>query len=217
LRGADHYAEAGLQREATHFKIRGLDLLDIFVKRCPQHSQVPRLVLPLIQIILGASADEQQLVEKTNGLLRKRIGLLQQFPEDVDAAPLEEDLQELHSIARKLTSRQLSQESLLSSVIYLSKVLVHVKRSEAVITGYKGSLEDFIKRKGSKLWPNFFSEFIKRLPSAAWAMRLEFIKSCLNEEAINSFRQTQAVQWLSTLLPLAVQQVGTLNSCYAVC
>lgn len=197
--------EAGLQREATHFKIRVLDLLDIFIRKCPQHIQVPRLVLPLVQTALEASADEQQLIEKINGLLRKRIGSLQQLPEDHSATSLAEDLQELHNIARKSSSQQLSQETLLSSVIYLSKVLVHNKELEVVVKTYQQSLEDFIKRKGSKLWPKFFVEFIKRLSLAAWAIRLEFIKFCSNGEAINSFRQTQAVQWLSMLLPLAVQ------------
>ena len=62
------------QREATHFKNRVLDLIDIFVKKNPANPLIIRLIFPLVELIVSTGPDEKQLSDKATGILRNRIG-----------------------------------------------------------------------------------------------------------------------------------------------
>lgn len=198
--------EAGLQREATHFKIRVLDLLDTFARKCPGNPQVPRLLLPLIQVIMEASTDEQQLMDKTNGIIRKRIGVSQIIPEkEVDVTALSTDLEEIHNIARKASHQKIPPSTLSTANIYLSRTLAHNQGLDAVTRLHRGSLDDFMTKKGSKINHVFFADFINRIPSAAWEIRQELIEACTSGSSVNAYRQMQAIQWLNALLPHAIQ------------
>ncbi|KAG9099782.1 hypothetical protein FRC06_004852 [Ceratobasidium sp. 370] len=152
------------QREATHFKIRILDLLDIFLNKQPQSPFVPRIVLPLVKVILSSGPDECQLSEKTTGILRSRIGKLKDVPTTgFDQASVIEDLQSLHEIARKTTAPEVSACS-----IYLSRVLQGGKQ---VLDIYRASIDDFTMRKNSKLAPSSCQQ-VEHAPNAAQAKEL---------------------------------------------
>lgn len=199
---------ASLQREATHFKIRILDLLDTLARKSPENPQVPRLVLPLIQVIMEASSDEQQLIDKTNGIIRKRIGTSQTIPEkDVDLTALSLDLEEIHKIARKASHQKIPPGTLSAANVFISRILVQNQGMEAVTEQHKESLRDFMTKKGSKINHTFFVEFINRIPSAAWEIRQDLIQACAGGQSVNAYRQMQAIQWLNNLLPHIPQMV----------
>lgn len=167
---------------------------------------MPRLVLPLVRVILGASPDEQHLVEKTSSIIRQRISDLKVFPDTFDSESLKKDLEELHNIARKASHQQVSPTMLSSSNIYISKALIHGKCMDTVVAVHQGSLADFLNRKGSKISHTLFTDFIKRIPVAAWAIREDLIQACGSERPAHPFRQTQAINWTDKLL-LQVFQV----------
>jgi DNA polymerase phi len=156
---------------------------------------------------MGASPEEQQLAEKTSGILRQRIGGLKLFPETVDVDALKEDLEDLHNIARKASHQQVSSSTLSSSNVYLSKVLVHNKHLDTVVAIHRKSLADFLNRKGSKISHTFFTDFIKRIPASAWLLREDLIAACGNEHTIHQFRQAQAIAWTDILLHQILQVV----------
>ncbi|CAE6432345.1 unnamed protein product [Rhizoctonia solani] len=183
----------GAQREATHFKIRILDLVDTFFSKQPQSPYAPRIILPLVNIIVSAGPDERQLSEKTTGILRARIGKMKDVPTSgFDKEATLEDLRNLHELARKTPIPELSACS-----IYLSKVL---QGGPQVLEIYRASIEDFARRKNSKLPPVFLKDFVIRQASHAWELREHIVNQAAPGVAVNVYRQMQMWQLLQTLL-----------------
>ncbi|KAJ3791837.1 DNA polymerase phi-domain-containing protein [Lentinula aff. detonsa] len=89
------------QREATHFKNRVLDLVDIFIKKQPSSSSIFRLIIPLMDLITRTTSDERQLSDKAQGIVRSRIGKLKEFPSSISI----EDC--LLCISKHLSSRNI--------------------------------------------------------------------------------------------------------------
>ncbi|CAE6491505.1 unnamed protein product [Rhizoctonia solani] len=183
----------GAQREATHFKIRILDLVDTFLSKQPQSPCVPRIVLPLVNLVVSAGPEERQLSEKTTGILRTRIAKAKDVPTSgFDKEATLEDLRSLHELARKAPVPELSPCS-----IYISKVFQGEPR---VLEVYRTSIEDFARRKNSKLPPAFLKEYILRQTAHAWELREHIVEQTVAGVAVNVYRQMQVWQLLQTLL-----------------
>ncbi|CAE7157151.1 unnamed protein product [Rhizoctonia solani] len=202
----------GAQREATHFKIRILDLVDTFLGKQPQSPCVPRIVLPLINLVVSAGPEERQLSEKTTGILRARIAKAKDVPTSgFDREAILEDLRSLHELARKAPVPELS-----SCSIYLSKVL---QGEPQVLEVYRASLEDFARRKNSKLPPAFLKDYILRQTAHAWELRKHIVDQTVPGVAVNVYRQMQVWQLLQTLLsqvtPLC-QEASTVEQLFTL-
>ncbi|KAB5592609.1 DNA polymerase phi subunit [Ceratobasidium theobromae] len=183
----------GAQREATHFKIRILDLVDTFLSKQPQNRHLPRIVLPLVNIIVSAGPDERQLSDKTIGILRARMSKLKDHPQSgFDKDAIVEDVKNLHELARRMSTPEIS-----SCSIYLSKVLQGDPR---VLDAYRASIDDFSQRKNSKLSPNFLKDFVLRQTTSAWRLREHIAKQTVPGIAVNVYRQMQMWQLVQTLL-----------------
>ncbi|OBZ75369.1 DNA polymerase V, partial [Grifola frondosa] len=185
------------QREATHFKNRVLDLLEIFIKKQPTNPLVIRLILPLVELIVSTGPDEKQLADKATGILRSRIGKLKELPSAVDTAEAARVLEELHTRARKAPSSDVL-ATLNQCSLYLCRLLLHAGITEPILSAYRGSLEDFATRKSSKLNIAFFDGFLRRHPQAAWGLRDDLVG--ITGKAMNGYRQTQSFHLLHTLI-----------------
>jgi DNA polymerase phi len=137
-----------------------------------------------------------------------RIGKLKEIPSDINIAKASVILEDLHIRARKVRSRDavaiISRCSLL-----VSRALLHVGAEETVRLAYAMSLIDFTERKASDLNGQFFSEFIKRYPRAAWGMRAALLTASM--KAANAYRQGQAYMLLETLLNHLPCPVGVVH------
>ncbi|KAI0713431.1 DNA polymerase phi-domain-containing protein [Earliella scabrosa] len=184
------------QREATHFKNRVLDLLDIFVKKQPTSPLIVRLLLPLVELIVATGPDEKQLSDKATGILRNRIGKSKDIPTSVSAEDAAKTLEELHNLARKASTPDVL-ATLNQCSLYLAKVLLHAEAAESVLKVYRESLHDFVARKSSKLNTAFFDDFVKRHPQAAWDLRDDLVNA--SSEALNVYRQVQPFHIIQTL------------------
>ncbi|KAK0503113.1 DNA polymerase phi-domain-containing protein [Armillaria luteobubalina] len=184
------------QREATHFKNRVLDLVDLFFKNEPSSPLVINLILPLIELIGASGTDERQLSDKTQGILRSRIAKAKDVP-TAPVAQVASAVQSLHTRARKArSSDQLATLSFCS--LYLAKILVAQEGIEQVLDAYRESLADFLTRKNSALNPNFFQDFIQRFPALGWRLRQDLLDS--SKKAINVYRQCQAFRLIYALV-----------------
>ena len=210
-----HFEGAGAQREATHFKNRVLDLVDTFAKKQPSSPLIIRLISPLVDLIVGASSDEQQLSDKAKGILRSRIGNYKQLPSDVETDKVSALLADIHMRARRAHSADLV-GVLNHCSVYLSKTLLCLDGEKSVLQIYRLSLTDFITRKNSALNTNFFQDFIRYCPTSAWRLREDLLD--LSTRAVNSYRQCQVYQLVEVLVNQLPVMVCTsfihLNMCY---
>ncbi|TFY61434.1 hypothetical protein EVG20_g7059 [Dentipellis fragilis] len=198
LYGANgNHTDENVQREATHFKNRILDLLEIFIRRQPTNPLILRLIVPLIGLVLGSGSDETQLSTKTAGILRSRISKLKEVPTSADKEDVTQALKGLHTRARKVHSADVL-ATISQCSLYLAKILLHLQLEEPVLEVYRESLTDFVTRKASDLNTKFFDDFIKRYPGVAWNLRTDFLD--LSEKAVNAYRQAQVFHLLETLL-----------------
>ena len=186
-----------MQREATHFKNRVLDLVDTFVKNQPTNPLVLRLISPLMDLITGSSNDERQLSDKAKGILRSRIAKSKEVPSEIEAQVALTILNDLHSRARKTRLSDML-PTLSDCSIYLSKVLIQLKADQSLIQVYQQSLADFLTRKNSSLNTSFFQSFIRRYPASAWSLRTDLLE--LLNRSVNVYRQCQAYQLLEQLI-----------------
>ncbi|KII88994.1 hypothetical protein PLICRDRAFT_108863 [Plicaturopsis crispa FD-325 SS-3] len=184
-------------REATHFKNRVLDLVDTYIKRQPSSPHLVRLILPLVELIVGTGSDERQLSDKATGILKNRIGKLKETPASVGVEQVTQVLDDLHTRARKVHASDLM-STLSQCSLYLSRLLLHADGAEAVARVYRLSLVDFVTRKGSALNGKFFEDFIRRHPGTAWTLRDDLVD--VSGKAVNAYRQCQTFQLLQALL-----------------
>jgi DNA polymerase phi len=197
------FLDVDAQREATHFKNRVLDLVDIFMKKQPTSQHIIRLILPLADLIAGTGSDERQLSDKATGILRNRIGKSKDLPVDIDSEEAATILAELHVRARKTRSPEVL-VTLSQCSLYLSKVMFHSKAEASVLRVYRISLMDFVTRKASTLNASFIQDFIRRYPAPGWFLRNDIVNASSN--AANVYRKYQAFQ----LLHVIVNQMPTL-------
>ncbi|PFH52419.1 hypothetical protein AMATHDRAFT_139897 [Amanita thiersii Skay4041] len=194
----------GAQREATHFKNRVLDLVDTFLKKQPTSPLALRLINPLVELMISAGPDEQQLADKTKSILRSRFGKTKELPLDADLDSVKLVFTNIHVRARKIHSAEhlklLSQCSL-----YLSRILLHQKADVVVLDAYRQSLSDFLTRKNSNLNPGFFEELLRRFPSPGWQLHTYLVD--LVTKAVNTYRQCQAFY----LLDIIIKQPSSLS------
>ena len=192
-------SDVDAQREATHFKNRVLDLVDIYLKKQPTNPLVLRLITPLLDIVIGSSQDERQLSDKARGIFRSRFAKVKEIPTDVDVEELSSLATTIHTQARKAHSSDILSILSLCS-LYLAKIFVHLQEEATILKLYSESLSDFTTRKNSSLNSQFFQDFIRRFPALAWQLRGDLIDLCA--KSVNAYRQGQVLQLLELLVSL---------------
>lgn len=200
--------DANAQREATHFKNRVLDLVDIYVKKQPSSAYIPLLTVPLLQLIIAASPEESQLSEKATGILRSRIGKLREYPERDETIDVGSILEDLHAKARHTSSGDIL-TTISQCCCYLVRALNGTSTDGIVRSVYRQSLEDFVIRKGSRLNSAFFQEFVRRCPEVAWNLKQDILKVSVSEKAVNAYRKCQSLGLLNLLfnkIPTKVEE-----------
>ncbi|KAG2157394.1 DNA polymerase phi-domain-containing protein [Suillus clintonianus] len=188
------------QREATHFKNRVLDLVDIFTRKMPQSPHNLRLVLPLIELATKSGNDERQLSDKARGILNNRLAKLKDPLQEVDQEYAETILDELHIRARKAHSSD-ALATLSNCSLFICRVSTNTSREKSVLRLYRESIVDFITRKASSLNITFFKDFITRYPALGWCLRDDILDT--SSKAINVYRKCQAFQLLNVILTLS--------------
>ncbi|KAG1756485.1 DNA polymerase phi-domain-containing protein [Suillus paluster] len=186
--------DVNAQREATHFKNRVLDLVEIFTRKMPQSPHNLRLVVPLIELATKSGKDERQLSDKARGILNNRLAKLKDPLQEVDQEYAETILDELHIRARKAHSSD-TLATLSHCSLFICRVLTNIGYEKTVLRLYRESIVDFMTRKASSLNMTFFKDFITRYPALGWCLRDSILDISL--KAINAYRKCQAFQLLN--------------------
>lgn len=193
------------QREATHFKNRVLDLVDIYIKRQPSNALVLRFIAPLVDLITNTGPDERQLSEKTRGIFCNRLAQqLNQLPSDVPKGLAIKAFTDVHNYARRIRVPGLS-TAFKQCSFHLTRILLGLEAEETVLEIYRASLVDFFTRKNSALHPEFFEAFLRHYRGIGWKLREDILE--LSDKAVNGHRKSQAFQLLSILIPIIVTEV----------
>ena len=210
--GAQKKKEAKEALAIVHFKIRVLDLIDVYLSHSPKVSHV-LLVLEFALNALttvGKRKDEQGLVTRLIGTLKKVTNLRK--PQQVN---LEDKEFERASLAKMLQSlvdlanngsplvAQLSKPQPIFSqiVVLLLKLEQQIKDDEVsrrMAEVFSKAVGDFFTNKYCTLPTAFFKLPLETNWSGAWEMADGIIKSSFDPE-VRQFRRTQGISLVSAL------------------
>lgn len=179
-----------VQRDATHFKNRILDLVDLLVRKQSTNPLILQTVLPLLELATQSSLDERQLADKAKGILKNRVCKAKEVPSGVDADKTTSLLEKIHELAQHARNSEIL-ATLGEASVFIARVS---SDPEQCIAAYKSSVEDFASRKNSSLNPAFFQQYIKRFPNQGWALRDELLSS--SSKSVNGYRACQMLQML---------------------
>ncbi|XP_072164198.1 myb-binding protein 1A-like protein [Diadema setosum] len=138
-----------------HFKLRVLDLLDIFIKRQQSNPLILDLVVPLLRVVDSSAGhkDNQLLAEKALNIYRNKLCRIKKYPHNLSDSrdKIHETIKELLQIAQKAHSVTIV--SLVSSgCLFLMRVLrgneVNTDPSPLKTRGQR--LKEGKKKKGRK-------------------------------------------------------------------
>ncbi|XP_070572411.1 myb-binding protein 1A-like protein [Ptychodera flava] len=167
----------------AHFKLRVVDLLDIFIKKQPTNPLVLELIHPLLITIQSAvhQKEENVLAEKASALYKNKLCRMKKYPHDIQdkSEHLHQILEDLFKVAHKATSVHMV--SLASSGCLF---LVRVLRGNSAATAETGKSkrqkksksnpEDDVSKerqgmldiaKVSQLYRNALNDFLSRRES----------------------------------------------------
>ncbi|KAJ1953055.1 DNA-directed DNA polymerase [Linderina pennispora] len=222
----------------ANFKLRVLDLADVFMARQPQHAFVMTLLLELVRQAKSITRDSRNrpIYERIMAMLDRRGAgeFPQEFPMETAASVLE--------IAHKWAMRagdlaQLRTLGALSAFVSRAVIDTHGKPGEKLVSEcYAAAQRDFFGRKASQLQTPFFQPLAAKLHAAQLAVPWKLAAAAVAEfgkpgAAINTFRQAhvfelaaltaQSAQRLAeeagqkTAVPLATELVGAMHSALA--
>lgn len=197
------------QREATHFKNRVLDFVDIYIKTQPTNPLIMQFILPLVDLIQGTGSDEKQLSDKAAGLLKSRFGKAKEVVSNISTENADALLEELHSRARRVHSPDVLQ-ILGGCSMFVSRALLRAGGAAVVIRVYSRTLSDFIMRKASPLNPKFFEELLRRYATSTVQLGLVIIQAA--SKPANAYRACQAMQLLHVLVSQPEHSVNPFSS-----
>jgi len=105
-----------------HFKLRVLDLIEIFIKKQPKDAKVLLFLEPLYEVINASNlqSNEQPLYERTLGIVKNKLCMLHEYPsgKDLDVEGVHLQIERLMEVARS-ASTALLVEFITQGIVYL--------------------------------------------------------------------------------------------------
>lgn len=162
--------------------------------------------MPLLQLVQSSGSSEQDLHNRAAGVIRSRFGKAREAPVTTDTELPAAVLSEIHAMARKAASAELSQMCSVCSIFVCRGLEASHPTSTIAADAYRQTMDDYLSRKQSSVHAAFVVEFMKRFPVRAWALRDDLCKHLIPGEGANAYRQTQGYGMLQSL----VQQLSTV-------
>ncbi|KAJ3275621.1 hypothetical protein HDV01_007624 [Terramyces sp. JEL0728] len=222
------------KESVLHFKLRVLDLLEIFFKVNINKPIVLTAIAPLIDIYseISGSEDSKVLHNKIGALLQSRISNAKELPEIDDCATLLELLSNIHKLSSKVAD--LKSASIYSGIsIFITKAICRASSKEDTAptknkkqkTGskksnvrkaaeiYEASFTQFMTAKNSKIRHVLFAGLAQRCNAVAWEILPHMIEYTLQKNKPISFSLVKAYEIIvATLKNLSLESEVSLKS-----
>ncbi|KAJ2864005.1 DNA-directed DNA polymerase [Coemansia aciculifera] len=208
-------AERDLRISFVNFKLRVLDLADVFWSRVPESPLVLRLLRALIDLSRATRRDARSkpIHDRAMALLTARRA---KVPAAIEAAEGLQLLAHVHDCARRASDkaelRALSAASALATRSLLDAGGVEAK----VEAQYAATVADFMTRQASQIHADFFRVASSKLRPAQlpllWRVAAKAVREFAHpRQALNVFRQVQAyalADVVANSAPLLVAEVA---------
>ncbi|KAJ3314511.1 hypothetical protein HDV04_006050 [Boothiomyces sp. JEL0838] len=203
------------KENVLHFKLRVLDLMDIFFKANIQRPIVLTAIPPLIKLYLETSGSEENKVlhNKIGTLLQTRLSNSKELPEISDCTLALEILADVHKLSAKVAD--LKAASVYSGIaIFVTKTITRASAKEETAPAkskkqktetkksnvrkaaeiYEHSFTQFMTAKNSKIRHVLFADLAQRCNSMAWEILPHMIESTLQKNKPISFSLVKAYE-----------------------
>jgi len=208
-----------------HFKLRVLDIIEIFIKKQASNPLVLELIDPLLDVAWSSlnSKDFHTLGERAQGLFQNKLCSPKELPptSSINAKDVHKKIE--HLIQKCMTAPSIVIVTLVTrGCLYLVRVLrgsqaqqltgkgkgkvqeddkttkVSLLNAKRVSAAFKKALEDFMLKRSTHLHPVLFTELIARFPHLGWYLAPHLVNYL--ETAVNNFRKSQACLMLMQLM-----------------
>lgn len=184
--------------EALHFKLRVLDLVEIYLRKQPTNPLIYTFIPTLLDLSQASAPTEKSIAEKAKAILSRRFDKSEAVPVLTEIENVKQILESVHKTAQR--SKEVGKACSTVS-IFISKSFHQSDlpgASEAVTEIYKASLKDLMTRKNSKLSPTFIQDYISRQVAPGWTLREDVLNYAKGEE-VNDFHHVTALTLLSAV------------------
>lgn len=198
-------AQRTINTTVMHFRIRVLDLIDIYLKNAPALSVSLEILLALFNMIeYCTDSDLRPLADCVDRVLRRLLAL-RQFGnvDDVSAANLGDLLQSL--VAKKVNPVRLSVHNQLLSktvafLIASAQLLPVAKAPVDPMLALIGEYTDeFVVSRNPRVQASLLQDIFGLRWPGVWQLGRQLAERALAETRVRKFRRTQALQLLAVL------------------
>ncbi|TPX59035.1 hypothetical protein SpCBS45565_g07848 [Spizellomyces sp. 'palustris'] len=225
-------AKKDVKNQVLHFKLRVVDLLDIFLRKSPQQPLVIELIMPLIKLVTSTSrsTDDKDLHDKLQSLVKNKLFRLREVPTEpaLNADRAVEVLREVHEYAHRAADATLFGLCNGASLL-LTRILSHVKEPvpkkevkktpkkrkvetkevpntrsmSRVASIYQETLSDFMTKNKTRVKPVIFLDLINRYPVYAWELLPSLVDFTSPSVDAKAYNLVQAYNIISRIMKQA--------------
>lgn len=170
--------------QVLHFKLRVLDLLQVFVTKCATSPLVLTLVLPLFQALVAIQKTDKEarvLSERLQSVLSNKVLRAKDVPSgaELTAEQRHSACEDLKTVVELLTKKSLEKDQAgkigAGVVVYYIRVLCNSKETAvdaAVQEAVATAVLDVFTKKHSRFPPSVFDDLVTRFPLIAMHLLL---------------------------------------------
>lgn len=212
------------KRQMAHFKLRVLDLLEIYVKRNGESTALLAAVVPLLQLVKNTPAkdvDSRAFKEKLTNLLKNRVLKARGYgkAEEIDPDTALELVREALKLADSAPDREYL--ALCSAAALLGTKVAEAKAAassdagirDSIMEAYGSCLAQFFTRKHTPLQASVFSSLAERFPELGWKFAVEKVVPMLDGKG--AAKAYPVVQGYS-ILANAFQKIPAKVGCFVI-
>lgn len=159
----------------VHFRLRALDMLEIYFQQCPDSTHTYFAILPLVKLLHAPSLKEEEKVlhNRVTSFVQNKLSKNRDYPIIGAVIPACADMMkimnELTELAKTSTCKQFC-TIVTHAYLYLLRTLHRIMALDManVSENMRSAAKGYFYAKRTKMHAIFFDELIARYPDVAW-------------------------------------------------